>query len=176
MRSLIVRSLNYIRQTPAPEGNRIAEAVDDLLTGHNNLAHQLSTDPNGKEVIPPNIAGLQVQHLGNGNIDVAITDNAPISRAIEYHVEYSTDPSMASPRGRSLGSWRTGEFSLPNGQWYFHAYSQYPAGGKPSLPVRAQGSLVVTGSSAISLFPSQSSGTGRPGQGPAQGSGKVISR
>lgn len=175
MRSLIVRSLNHIRNTPAPDGNRIAEAMDDFLKGHSNVAKQLATDPNGGNVVPANVSQVQAQHLGNGVVDVSITDNSPIARAINYHVEYDSSSEFTNPRGAHLGPWRTGTVVLPNGNWHVRAYSQYPAGGPPSDPVYA-GMVTVAGAASGSLFPSQSSGTGKPQQGGGQGSGKVIQR
>lgn len=174
LRSLNVKSLNHIRQEPALQ--RVAEAIDDLLKGHSNVANQLSTDPNGGDVVPPNVASLHVQHLGGGHVDIAITDNAKITRAIEYHLEYTTEKSWTNPRGRTLGSWRTAEFTLPNGVWNFRAYSQFPAGGPPSTPVYCQGTVTVTDGNAIPLMPSQGSGTGLPKTGGGAGAGKTITR
>lgn len=174
MNSLVVKSLAYIRQDP--KLTRVAEAISDLLIGHNNVALQLSSDPNGNDVVPENIAQLQVQHLGNGLVDIAIVDNSNISRAIEYHVEYSTDPAFTNPRGIHLGAWRTGTHVLPNGIYYFRAYSQYPAGGPPSQPIPAQLPVTVANSATLPLFPSQASGTGKPNSGGGFGSGKVLSR
>jgi hypothetical protein len=170
----IVKSLNTLR-TVNPY---LAECIDDLVMAHDNVSKQLATDPNGSEIVPPNIAMVQAQHLGNGLVDLAITDNAPISRAINYHVEYDSTPNFTNPRGATLGPWRTGTIFLPNGTWFFRAYSQYPAGGGPNTPVIAPGSLVINvkDGAAGPLFASQGSGTGKPQQGGGQGSGKLIQR
>lgn len=172
--SLIVRSLNHIRQIP--ELTRVAEAIDDLLKGHDNVAAQLATNPNGANVIPENIAQIQAKHLGNGLVDFSITDNSSVSRAIEYHVEYDTSPSFTNPRGLSLGPWRNGSVPMPNGIYYVRAYSQYPAGGPPSKPISAQGTVVVSNSATLPLLTSQGSGTGNPHAGGGFGSGKTITR
>lgn len=175
-----IKSLNAIK---AAGGifSHVGEAIDDLLGAHSNVARNLASDPNGADNVPPNIAGIQVQHLGNGLVDISITDNAKISRAINYHVEYaaansSGNPDFTNPRGLLLGPWRTGTVALPNGNWFFRAYSQYPAGGPPSSPVLAQGVIVVSGGAALSLYPSQASGTGNPSTGGGHGSGKTITR
>jgi hypothetical protein len=171
--STLVRSLSQIKQ----EQPRIGEAMDDLKSASNNLAHQLATDPNGKaDVIPAQVAQVQAQHLGNGLVDVSITDNSSLSRAINYHVEYSADAGFTNPRGAPLGPWRTGTIVLPNGTWYIRAYSQYPAGGPPSNPVNAQSPIVVSEAATGVLFASQGSGTGTPNSGGGAGSGKTISR
>jgi hypothetical protein len=172
---LIVKSLNHIRQDV--NLTRVAEAIDDLLRGHSNTSAQLANDPNGSDVVPSPISQLQVQHLGTGQIDVAIIDNNPrLVRAVHYHLEYDTDPNFTNPRGRDLGPWRTAEFLLPNGTWHFRAYPQYPAGGSPALPVRAPGPIVVSGSASLSLFPAQGSGTGTPKTGGGHGAGRTITR
>jgi hypothetical protein len=178
--SLKINSLGIIKASGGVF-NRVGEAIDDLLKGHDNVAAQLSTDPNGGDIVPPPISGLQVQHMGNGLINVQITDNAAISRAINYHIEYapadaSGNPNFTSPQGWSPGPWRTDTRILPNGTYYFRGYSQYPAGGPPSSPVLAQGPIQVTGSSSLALLPSQASGTGKPGTGGGHGSGKTITR
>lgn len=171
--SLIIKSLATIKQNPAL--TRVGEAMDDFLKGHNNVAKQLATDPNGGEVVPAQVAAVQAQHLGNGMVDISITDNSPIARAINYHVEYDSSSAFSNPRGTTLGPWRTGTVVLPNGNWHVRGYSQYPAGGPPSAPVYA-GMITVTGSAPGTLFTSQGSGTGKANQGGGQGSGKTIQR
>lgn len=160
--NLIVRSLGYIKQT----NNRVGEAIDDLLKGHNNVAAQLATNPNGGDVVPAQVSQLQVQHIGSGAIDLAITDPSPISRAINYYVEYSQSASFSNSYTHVMGPSRNSHsLVLPNGIWYFQARSQYPAGGPASGPVAAKTSVAVTGSSSATLFPSQGSGTGGGGAG-----------
>ncbi len=88
MPKLLVKSLSVIKQNP--QTVRQGEAFDDVSSGINSLANQLGADPNGADVIPANVAQVQAQHLGNGLVDVAITDNSNVPRAIDYHVEYDT--------------------------------------------------------------------------------------
>jgi hypothetical protein len=172
--SLIVKSLGILKGTPSL--TRVGEAISDHLIGTNNISAQLATNPNGPDVIPAPVAQVQAQHLGNGLVDVAITDNSDIARAINYHIEYDTSPNFTSnPRGTLLGPYRNGQFTLPNGTWYVRGFSQYPAGGPPSAPIAFPQPVVVTGSAALPLLNSQGSGTGRPGQA-GQGAGKTVSR
>jgi hypothetical protein len=170
-----IRSLSAIKQNPALP--RVGEAFDDVLTHTGNIAAQLALDPGGTPVVPANVSQVQAQHLGNGQIDIAITDNSSISRAISYFAEYSQDPSFTNPYTLPMGPSRNNHtLILPNGTWYVRGLSQYPAGGPPSSPVNAASPIVVTGSSALPMFPSQGSGTGLPSTGGGSGSGKTISR
>jgi hypothetical protein len=174
MPKLLVKSLSVIKQNP--QTVRQGEAFDDVSSGINSLANQLGADPNGADVIPANVAQVQAQHLGNGLVDVAITDNSNVPRAIDYHVEYDTSPAFTNPRGQTLGPWRNGQFTLPNGTYYVRGYSQIRTGGPPSSPVNAQIPVVVTGSATQPLSVSQGSGTGKPNTGGGAGAGKTITR
>jgi hypothetical protein len=174
MPKLLIKSLSSIKQDPTLK--RTGEAFDDIVSGTSNLAAQLSADPGGADITPANVAQVTAQHLGNGLVDVAIVDNSSISRAINYHVEYDTSPSFSvNPRGQSLGPWRNGSVTLPNGTWYVRGYSQYPNGGPPSAPIVNPSPITVTGSAALPLLSSQGSGTGKAGQG-GSGSGKTLTR
>jgi len=175
MSKLVIKSLSAIKQNPTLP--RVGEAMDDLLRGSNNVAAQLSTDPNGADIVPANVGQVQAQHLGAGQIDIAITDNSSISRAINYFAEYSQDPNFTNPYTLPMGPSRNNHtLILPNGTWYVRGFSQYPAGGSPSSPVNAPRPIVVSGSSAVPLFPSQGSGTGLPSTGGGSGAGKTVSR
>jgi hypothetical protein len=174
MLKLTIKSLSAVKQNPATV--RIGECFDDASTGINNLAAQLGSDPNGSDVTPAKVAQVMAQHLGNGLVDVAITDNSSLSRAVNYYVEYDTSPDFSNnPRGTALGSYRNGQVTLPNGTYWVQAYSQYPAGGPPSKPVMFPQPIMVTGSAGLPLLNSQGSGTGKPGQA-GQGAGKTVAR
>lgn len=171
---ITVKSLNSVKQNPAT--TLVGECLDDHSTGINNLAANLGADPNGSEVTPADVAQVSAQHLGNGLVDVAITDNSSLARAINYFVEYDTSPNFtANPRGTALGPYRNGQFQLPNGTYYIQAFSQYPNGGAPSKPVRFQSPIVVTGSGSQPLLRSEGSGTGKSGAA-GQGAGKALTR
>jgi hypothetical protein len=170
-----INSLSTIKADP--KTIRIGEAIDDLSTGINNIANQLSADPNGADVVPANLAKVQVQHVGGGQIDVALTDNSKINRSVNYYVEYSQDQKFTNSYTLDMGSSRNDHtLRLPNGTWFFRGLSQNPNGGPPSSPVAHPDPIVVVGSSVTgTLFASQGSGTGLPTQA-GQGAGKTISR
>lgn len=155
-----VRTLNDIRSKDA----KLAEGFDDLIRAHGTIAEQLSSDPNGSDVVPSKIGQLLIQSSGP-LIDVSIVHNGPLSRAIHYYLEYDTDPNFSNPRVRDMGQSRNAELFLPNGIYFFQVRPQYPAGGPPADPVRFPGRVVVTGSQDLKLFPSQGAGTGGGGAG-----------
>lgn len=168
-----VRNFNRLQQ----QDGKHAEIISDLLKAHGNVAAQLATDPNGADVVPPRIAQVEASHLGNGLIDVAITDNGKIVRAVSYFIEYDTTESFTNPRVIDLGSTRNSPpFVLPNGTYFFRAYSQYKAGGPPSEPVIASDSITITGGASGTLLSSQASGTGHPSKGGGFGAGKTLNR
>jgi hypothetical protein len=180
-----VRQRSYIKT----KWYEIGEAIDDLLKAHDATSQNLQNDPNGANVTPPNINGIQAQ-TGNstlavsggatvpvgGGVHVAITDNGKIGRAVHYFVEYDVTPNFTNPWVEHLGPSRNRMLSLPNGTYYLRAYSQYPAGGPPSTPVLFSQPIVVTNSPFPALLPSQASGTGIPSTGGGHGAGKVINR
>jgi hypothetical protein len=130
------------------------------------MANQLGTDPNGKPITPAAIAQVNVQQA-NGFVDVQILDNSPIVRAINYYVNIADNPGFTNARVVNLGPSRNYHTILPNGTFYIQAQSQYPAGGPPSDPVSASAPVAITTSviGALTLFPSQGSGTGGGGAG-----------
>lgn len=158
----LIRNLSILKQ----QSPRLGEAFDDLVTPLDNITNQLGSNPNGGNVVPAPVAQVQAQHLGNGVIDIAITDNSSVSRAINYYAEYSQSPSFSNYYTHVMGPSRNSHsLTLPNGTWYLRGRSQYPAGGSASVPISASGPVVVTGSSKVALFPSQGSGTGGGGAG-----------
>jgi hypothetical protein len=173
--SLRVTRLAHIKNTPTL--TPVGEAMDDIVNGIQNHAAATTTDPNGADIIPVNVSIVQAQHVGNGQIDIAITDNSSLSRSINYFVDYSMDSNFTNPYTLSLGPSRNNHtLVLPNGTWYFQGYSQYVHGGPPSNPVRVRLPVAVTGSSSGKLFSSQGSGTAKPSTGGGQGAGKANLR
>lgn len=156
-----VRNYNYIRQ----DDPKYAEAFDDHSRAHQNVAAQLATDPNGSPIVPAAPALIQVQEM-NGFVDLAITDNSPISRAINYFLEISSTPGFENPRTVPLGPSRNYHTTLPNGTYSLRARAQYPAGGPASSPTPATTITITTSAiGTLALFPSQGSGTGGGGAG-----------
>jgi hypothetical protein len=175
MQTLRVTKLVHIKNTPAL--TPVGEAFDDVLRGIQNHAAATTTDPNGADIIPSAVAMVQAQHVGNGQIDLAITDNSSLSRSINYFLDYSTDPGLSNPYTVAIGPSRNYHgLTLPNGTWYIQAYSQYVHGGPPSRPVRVSSPIIVTGSHKGTFFAPQGSGTGGPRTGGGQGAGKVNLR
>jgi len=111
----------------------LGEALDDVLSRVNNVAQQVNANPTGKPPAPPQIGALQVTGDGGG-FHATITDGTPVSRGVEYHLEYSTTPTFAQPHGFSLGPWRTHRGWVGAQNLYWRAYSQYPS-GQASKPV-----------------------------------------
>lgn len=171
-----IRQLSAIRNSETVKGFQVAEAFDDMAIAVQNIAVQIAAQPNGATLTPPNISAVNVQSSGM-LVDITIEDNGPIGRAINYHVEYDTVPSFSNPRGADLGAWRNFTIPLPNGTYYFRAYSQYAAGGPPSAAVNcASNPIVVGGGVVLALLKSQASGTAFPDEGGAAGAGKEIGR
>jgi hypothetical protein len=169
-------NLGYIRALKnAPiDGPKLAETFDSVSRGVGNVANRLASNPSGVDNNPPQIAMLEAQHLGNGLVDIAITDNGNIQSAISYYVEYSVAPGFPNSRYIHLGTSRNATVYLPNGSYYFKAYSQYISGGQASPP-KMIGPVQVVNSASGTLLASQGSGTGQPGQS-GVGAGPVISR
>lgn len=154
-----IRNLEQIRKRDP----FLAEALDDICAGIATMALQTNANPSGSASAPPPISGLSVTAQG-GIFDVAITDGQPVSRGIEYFVEYSPTAAFTQPTVIHLGATRNWRGTLGNQTLYFRAYSQYSTGG-PSTPVYF-GSIgnptpVIGGGSMTgpALQPSSGSGT-----------------
>lgn len=183
-----VKKLEVLRH----DNLHLGEALDDLINAHDNTSSQLQNDPNGADIVPPQLSSLQVTTASatlpvsggatvvvGGGAHLSIVDNSKIGRAVHYFVEYDTDPNFTNPWVEHFGPARNRMISLPNGTYFFKAYSQYPAGGPPqpaSKHVYASGPIVISGSPFPALLPSQASGTGMPGTGGGHGAGRVIKR
>jgi hypothetical protein len=156
----------------------------------NVALHQAGVDIKGKVQPPPPIAGLNVAS-GSDQVHVTINDPSQINKNVQYFIEYATEPTFAQPHVEHIGASRgrvlplpakTGLGALQN--YYFRAYSQY-FGSDPQPPSKHQyfGTLgnptavTLTGSSTLTLLPSQGSGTGRAdGTQGGAGLGPVLTR
>jgi hypothetical protein len=168
MPRLKINNLDYIRQ----DDKFYHEAFNNVQNGFSALSTQLGSDPNGSDVVPPQIGQVNVSQT-KGFVDVAITDNGSIARAINYYLEIATDAGFSTARVYSLGPSRNWDKVLPNGTYWIRAYSQYPAGGPPSAAVNYGLNPVVISASVIGnhiLQGTQGSGTG------GGGAGKTITR
>ena len=173
---LSLKNIRYILgiKTPEVDGSKFAETFSDVANSITGVTSRLGANPNGPPQNSPMIASFQAVHLGNGLIDLSIIDPGKIQSAISYFVEYDTTSGFAQSRYVHLGPARNGTIVLPNGSYWFKAYSQNILGGSPSSPI-ITGPVAVTGSATGVLLPTQGSGTGQPGQ-TGTGAGPVISR
>lgn len=128
MANLSVRNLALLRQRDP----RLGELLDDLIAGVNNIALQANVSPSGTVAAPPQVGAISVTAQG-GIFDIAVTDGAPVSRGIEYFVEYSAAPAFTQPTVIHLGATRNWRGMLGSRTLYFRAYSQY-ATSPPSVP------------------------------------------
>jgi hypothetical protein len=151
MPNLTIRNLEEIRK----DNPKLAEALDDIIKGVSD-----NTQP---PTAPPQVSALQVTASG-GIFDIAVTDNNPVYRGVNYFVEYSSQPSFAQPHVIDLGASRNYRATFGNQTLYFRAYSQYPS-SPPSAPVyygtATKPNAVLGGGATLgpSPLPSQGSGT-----------------
>lgn len=143
----------------------LAEALDDILARLNTVALQTNANPEGPAPTPPKIGSVVVT-ASNGMFHAQITDNSPVTRGIEYHLEASTTPGFNQPILVASGPSRDKPgIALGNGKFYFRAFSQYQT-GEPNEPVYHGGSAaapaVVAGGGSLAgpaVVGSKGSGT-----------------
>lgn len=159
----------------------IAEALDDIQQQMNNVAQQSNASAQGNTNPPPDIASISVS-AANGVFQVAVTDNSPVYRGINYFVEYSETAAFTQPHVLDLGASRTWRGFLGSLSLYWRAYSQYSPSnpsnpvyfGTSTDPTPVAGGGVLTGPS---LGSSTGSGTADTnGKQGGSGFGKVAFR
>lgn len=157
---------------------RLADSLRRIVDAVNNLAVGTGVDPAGATAPPAAISAISVT-AADGIFDVAITDNSPLVRGINYFVESDTTPGFNQPHVYSLGPSRNMRISLGNLTLYWRGYSQY-AGSSPSSPVthgNPPAAVVGGGASGPALQPSSGSGTASgTGQQGGSGFGKIQFR
>ncbi len=152
-------------------------------------ATNAAVSPTGTVASPQQPSGISVAAAGE-MVHVSITDNAPVSRGVNYFTEISpNDPTFRQPIVFHHGASRTPPpFPLPSKdstgtaiKYYLRSYSQYP-GSPPSAPVVHGGAanptaVTLGGTTQLDLLPSTGSGTasGNGTQG-GQGLGKFPVR
>jgi hypothetical protein len=184
------RELEIVRQKDPFTGSLLQRTID----GVNRLAHNLGAGVIGPAPAPPPVESTQVKGTLSNNVLTAPgeilhfvhTHNAPIQRGIQYVTEIDVDPNFPNPHPIDTGSSRSGFVHLPTKDdsnnpvgYYLRVTAQMP-GGHPAKPtvfggVQGPTKIVMGGSTSMSLLPSQSGGTAKPGQG-GQGLGKIQSR
>lgn len=167
---------------------RTGQFLQRILNGINQVGQAVGADPIGETSPPAGPNGVTVKANGE-MVHVAITDNSPLNRGVQYLTEYATEPNFLQPWVIDHGSSRNHTITLPTKtdggtathNWYFRSYSQY-AGSKPSAPVTYGGAasptaIALTGSTELTLPPSNGSGTGSPnGSQGGSGLGKYATR
>jgi hypothetical protein len=171
------------RATSDPLFARIGLMFEQTEDAVNQVASSLGVDASGHTSPPDPPTTINVKAAG-GIAHVTITDNSQRSRALNYFVEHSTDPSFAQPHVAHLGASRGTFLNLPalndggDAQpWYFRVYSMAPGSSQRS-PVQTFGGTAtptpvsVGGSVQLTPLPSTGSGTASTGgQQGAQGFG-----
>lgn len=163
-----IRNLEWLRSLK-DIGARMYEIVSDLDGQHSALASQVNGSGQGLPKAPPSIAGLTVTGQ-NGHFNIAIHDQGPVYRGINYFVEHADNAHFTNPHVIDLGASRNHNVFLGNTTRYWRAYSSYAGSppGKPAYhgsqiaptPVQGGGSV---GSPSFTL--SSGSGTGAVGAG-----------
>lgn len=154
---------------------RLAETLKALEAALNNVAQQTAASAQGPQAISPAPAKLNVT-AAQGVYDIAITDDAPIQRGVEYFLEYSLTPAFNQPTVIHLGTTRNHRVFLGNQNLYWRVYSQYGPAAGPSQPTyfgSKSSPTPVTGGGAITgptPLPSNGSGTA-PSNGLQGGAG-----
>jgi hypothetical protein len=161
----------------------------------NRLSHNIGASPLGELPPPPPVNSTSVKGITANNVLTAPgeilhwvhTHNAPITRGIQYVTEISAnDPNFLSPHPIDTGASRSGFVHLPANDdlghpvtYYLRVTPQYhgSAPAKPTVFGGLQGptQILMTGSTSMSLLPSQAAGTAVPGQG-GKGIGPVVAR
>ena len=162
---MAIRNLDYIRE----KDPRLYEALADLERQQANITQQANGNVTGHPAPPPPIDGLKVAG-SNGHFSIAIQDQTPSFRGVNYYVEHADNPNFTNPHVIELGAARNHNVFLGNVTRYWRAYSAYSS-SEPSAPAYqgdASTPLPVAGGGAIpgpEFLPSEGSGTGAPGQG-----------
>jgi hypothetical protein len=150
---------------------KLYTALKSIVDAVNNLGRGTGVDPSGG-IVPPNAPAAISVTAADGIFDIAITDNSPLVRGINYFLESDASPGFTQPHVYPLGPSRNARLTLGNLTLYWRAYSQY-AGSDPS-PLTTFGNpptaVVGGGSSGPAQQPSQGSGTAA-GNGQEGGSG-----
>lgn len=172
MSQLNYRNRSYI----AAKDPRLLEALDDISTGLANVAQQTTARLVGATSAPPQIGSITVT-AADGIFDIAIFDNSPVFRGINYFADYSTDPSFVSRTVLDMGTSRNFRIYLGNLALYWRGYSAYPTSAS-SVPVNfgAPDAVVGGGSAGPTQNPSYGSGTSLSSDQDGSGFGSDPSR
>jgi hypothetical protein len=163
--------------------------LENWFDSVNTALSHVNVDVKGKVQPPPPIASLNVA-AGSDHVHVTLNDPSAVHKNVQYLVEYSVnDPTFSAPHVEDLGASRGRVIALPaknslgaTQTYYFRAYSQYMGSNPQSKQAYwgqrgAPTGVTLTGSSQLTLLPSQGSGTGRAdGTQGGAGIGFVLQR
>jgi hypothetical protein len=177
--ALSQKGAGYLRRNNIVDPN-VRQALDDLASQIANVSSQANASTQGTMAAPPQVSSLSVTASG-GIFDAAIQDNNPVSRGIEYFLEYSLT-AVGPWTVVSLGPARNWRGTLGNQTFYWRAYSQYPTSA-PSGVIYFGGAssptAVVGGGTAAGPAPQPSAGSGTAptnGLSGGQGYGSLPTR
>jgi len=165
-----------------PRHAQVHEALADAI---NRVAASTGGSPTGEITAPKAPDSVSVKTSGE-MMHIAINHSGQLQRNIRYFTEIANTPSFTQPLVIDHGTSRTSHpIMLPTylddgvtkANYYVRSYAQYP--GSPPSDVTVVGGLgsptafQMGGSSAMTLLPSQGSGTApNNGQSAGQGLGK----
>lgn len=155
----------------------LGEALDDVLAKVANVAAQTVAAPTGVTPAPPQVSAVTVT-AADGVFDAVISDNNPVSRGLNYFLEYSDNVGFTAPTVLDLGASRNWRGYLGNLTLYFRGYSQYPTSA-PSAPTYFGNPTTVVGGGAAGPTPNPSAGSGTAqdnGEDGGSGFGKLPQR
>lgn len=155
--------------------------LNDLFDGLENFGTHIGVTAKGKLNPPDPIKQINVK-AGTDHVHVTLHDPSAVRKGVQYFVEYATTPTFAGAHVEHLNASRGRPIALPakddSGNpvnYYFRAYSQYAGSNAQSKRAVFGGkytptAVTLTGSSKLTLLPSQGSGTA-PSDGSRPGSG-----
>jgi hypothetical protein len=167
---------------------RHAQIHENLAAAINQVALNAGVSATG-DIVAPKAPDSVTVSTGGEYLHVSIAHSGPVNRGVRYFTEIGWDtagnPNFGQPIVKDHGTSRTPEpFFLPakdgtgNTHHYIvRSYAQNP-GGPPSNPTVAQGGpFTMTGTTQLTLLPSNGSGTApNTGQSAGQGLGRNQAR
>jgi hypothetical protein len=164
----------YLAEIRNRFGRPLSLALESVEASINQLGTVAGIDPTG-HVSPPNPPQTISVAAGSDHVHVTLTDSSQRSRALHYFLEWSAnDPNFGQPHVEHLGVGRGRVLALPAKDgggapinYYFRGYSGYLGSSDASRKVYygtnvSPTAVTLSGTSTLSLLPSQGSGTSHP--------------
>lgn len=188
------RELEYLSQKDSYLGSILRRIISAINTSARNAA----VSPIGNYPAPPKVDSISVAGTFSSSSNTitttsehlhwVLTHNQSINKGINYITEIDSSPNFPQPHQIFHNGSRSGFLNLPalntDGSpvlYYMRSYAQYP-GSQPSEKTVLGGqsnptAIVLTGTSKMSLLPSQGAGTAsQTGQQGGLGFGNVLTR